>query len=66
LTAGLTKDQTTTMTFEYEGVLNSADESPVQGLKLASIGDGHQLSAVCGSLVPVNAYGLNRFTSTSA
>ncbi len=35
LTAGLTKDQSTTLTFEYEGVLDSADESPVQGLKLS-------------------------------
>ena len=31
LTAGMTKDASTTLTFEYEGILNSADESPVQG-----------------------------------
>ena len=36
---GLSKDTTTTFTFDYEGVLESGDESPVQGLKLANIGD---------------------------
>jgi Peptidase family M1 domain len=64
LTAGLTKDASTTMTFEYEGVLNSADESPVQGLKLASIGDDTSYLLYAGRWFPVNAYGLNRFTST--
>ncbi len=33
------KDQSTTLTFEYEGVLDSADDSPVPGLKLTSIND---------------------------
>jgi len=64
LTAGLTKDQSTTLTFEYEGVLNSADESPVQGLKLASIGDDTSYLLYAGRWFPVNGYGLNRFTST--
>jgi aminopeptidase N len=64
LTAGMTKDQSTTLTFEYEGVLNSADESPVQGLKLASIGDDTSYLLYAGRWFPVNAYGLNRFTST--
>jgi hypothetical protein len=39
LPAGLSKDASTTLTFEYEGELESADDSPVPGLKLASIGD---------------------------
>jgi hypothetical protein len=64
LAAGLTKDASTTMTFEYEGVLNSADESPVQGLKLASISDDTSYLLYAGRWFPVNAYGLNRFTST--
>src|SRR5215475_4968087 len=64
LTAGMTKDQSTTLTFEYEGVLNSADESPVQGLKLASIGDDTSYLLYAGRWFPVNGYGLNRFTST--
>src|SRR5213594_3551912 len=33
------KEYSTTLTFEYAGVLESADDSPVQGLKLASISD---------------------------
>src|SRR3974390_2622189 len=33
LTSGLAKDASSTLTFEYEGTLNSADESPVAGLK---------------------------------
>ena len=39
LPAGLTKDTASTLTFEYEGQLDSVDDSPVQGLKLASIND---------------------------
>ena len=64
LTAGLPKDSSTTMTFEYEGILDSADESPVQGLKLASIGDDTTYLLYAGRWFPVNSYGLNRFTST--
>jgi Peptidase family M1 domain len=64
LTAGLSKDASTTMTFEYEGILDSADESPVQGLKLASIGDDTTYLLYASRWFPVNAYGINRFTST--
>src|SRR4051794_16949204 len=39
LPAGLTKDASSFLTFEYEGTLDSADDSPVQGLKLASVND---------------------------
>src|SRR5438045_4152157 len=39
LKSDLKKDQSTILTFEYEGVLDSADDSPVQGLKLTSIND---------------------------
>ncbi len=62
----LPKDASTTLTFDYEGILESADDSPVQGLKLAYIGDDTQLSALRRPLgvFPVNAYGLNRFTAT--
>src|SRR5579862_1912327 len=34
LPAGLAKDASTTLTFEYEGSLENADNSPVPGLKL--------------------------------
>ncbi|GAC1429323.1 MAG: M1 family metallopeptidase [Terriglobales bacterium] len=64
LPKGLAKDSSTTLTFEYEGVLDSADESPVQGLKLASIGDDTSYLLYAGRWFPVNAYGINRFTAT--
>src|SRR5436853_3299223 len=61
---GLSKDSATTLTFDYEGELNSADESPVQGLKLASINDDTSYLLYAGRWFPINAYGINRFTST--
>ncbi|HMH02245.1 MAG TPA: hypothetical protein VK555_12570, partial [Terriglobales bacterium] len=56
------KDYSTTLTFDYAGVLESADDSPVQGLKLASVGDETSYLLYAGRWFPVNAYGINRFT----
>ena len=64
LPSGLTKNSSTTLTFDYQGVLESADESPVQGLKLAYIGDDTSYLLYAGRWFPVNAYGVNRFTAT--
>jgi tetratricopeptide (TPR) repeat protein len=64
LPAGLSKDASTTLTFEYEGVLESADNSPVPGLKLAYIGDDTSYLFYSGRWFPVSGFGLNRFTST--
>jgi len=64
LPKGLPKDASTTLTFEYEGVLESADDSPVQGLKLAYIGDDTSYLLYAGRWFPMSGYGLNRFTST--
>ncbi len=64
LATPLAKDASTTLTFEYEGVLDSADDSPVQGLKLAYIGDDTSYLLYAGRWFPVNAYGINRFTAT--
>jgi predicted negative regulator of RcsB-dependent stress response len=58
------KDYSTTLTFDYAGVLDNADDSPVQGLKLASIGDETSYLLYAGRWFPVNAYGINRFTAT--
>ncbi len=52
LATPLTKDTSTTLTFEYEGTLDSADESPVQGLKMAYVGDDTTYLLYAGSLVP--------------
>jgi aminopeptidase N len=64
LTTPVAKDSSTTLTFEYEGVLDSADDSPVQGLKLAYIGDDTSYLLYAGRWFPVNAYGINRFTAS--
>jgi hypothetical protein len=61
----LPKDASTTLTFEYEGTLESADDSPVQGLKLAYVGDDTSYLLYAGRWFPVNAYGINRFTATT-
>src|SRR5579864_6223194 len=64
LPAGLSKDASTTLTFEYEGQLENADNSPVRGLSLAYIGDDTSYLLYAGRWFPVSGYGLNRFTST--
>jgi aminopeptidase N len=64
LPSGLTKDATTTLTFEYEGRLENADNSPVPGLSLAYIGDDTTYLLYAGRWFPVSGYALNRFTST--
>jgi tetratricopeptide (TPR) repeat protein len=64
LPQGLVKDASTSLTFEYEGQLDSADDSPVQGLKLAYIGDDTSYLLYAGRWFPVNGYGINRFTAT--
>jgi hypothetical protein len=64
LNTALPKDQSTTLTFEYSGVLDSADDSPVPGLKLASIGEDTSYLLYAGDWFPVVNYGINRFTST--
>jgi tetratricopeptide (TPR) repeat protein len=64
LPAGLSKDASTTLTFEYEGQLESGDNGPVPGLKLAYIGDDTSYLFYSGRWFPVSGYGLNRFTST--
>jgi tetratricopeptide (TPR) repeat protein len=64
LPSGLAKGQSTTLTIDYEGVLNNADESPVQGLKLAIINDDNAYLLYAGRWFPMIGYGTNRFTAT--
>ncbi len=64
LPATLPKGQQTTMTFEYEGSLDSADDSPVPGLKLAYVAEDTTYLLYAGRWFPVSGYGTNRFTST--
>ena len=64
LPTGLAKNTSTSLTFEYQGTLESADDSPVQGLKLAYIGPDTSYLLYSGFWFPVSGYGTNRFTST--
>ncbi len=61
---GLAKGQSTSITIEYEGTLNSADESPVPGVKLASVGDETAYLLYAGRWFPMVGYGTNRFSAT--
>jgi hypothetical protein len=64
LNSGIAKNASTTFTFEYEGTLESAEDSPVQGLKLAYVGPDTSYLLYSGLWFPVSGYGVNRFTST--
>jgi aminopeptidase N len=64
LSGGLAKNGSSTFNFEYEGTLESADDSPVQGLKLAYVGSDTSYLLYSGLWFPVAGYGVNRFTST--
>src|SRR5215475_11527735 len=63
LPSGLNKGQTTTLTFDYEGLLASADDSPVEGLKLAYIGEDTSYLLYAGRWFPITNYGIDRFTA---
>ncbi len=60
----LSKGSSTSLTFEYEGTLQSADDSPVPGLKLAYVGDPESYLLYAGGWFPMSGYGTDRFTST--
>ena len=62
--SALAKGTSSTLTFEYEGVLVGADDSPVEGLKLASIGEDATYLLYAGRWFPVTNYGIDRFTAT--
>jgi aminopeptidase N len=64
LSKTMSKDESSSLTFEYDGTLDSADESPVQGLKVASINDDTSYLLYAGRWFPVSGYGINRFTAT--
>ncbi|HZP25068.1 MAG TPA: M1 family aminopeptidase [Terriglobales bacterium] len=64
LPSTLNKGASDTLTFEYEGAIQNAEDSPVQGLKLAYIGDPITYLLYAGRWFPTAGYGTNRFTST--
>src|SRR5262249_36306797 len=64
LPTGLNKGATAGLTFEYEGTIQSADDSPVPGLKLAYIGDPFTYLLYAGAWFPMVGYGTDRFSAT--
>ena len=64
LPSTLSKGASDTLIFEYEGAVQSADDSPVPGLKLAYIGDPITYLLYAGRWFPMVGYGTNRFTAT--
>ncbi len=63
LPEGLSKDQSQTLTFEYEGTLATGDDSPVEGLKLAYVGPDTSYLLYASRWFPMVGYGTNRFTA---
>ncbi len=63
LPSGMSKGQEATLTFEYEGIVTSADDSPVPGLRLAYVGDPISYLLYSGRWFPVTNYGIDRFTA---
>ncbi|MDR3676031.1 MAG: M1 family aminopeptidase [Acidobacteriota bacterium] len=52
------------ITVTYGGMLNSADSSPVEGLKVAYVGPEGSYLLYPGRWFPVSAYSVNRFSAT--
>jgi aminopeptidase N len=61
---GLKRGDTGTLTFDYEGKLATADDSPVEGLKLAYVGEDVTYLLYPGRWFPITNYGIDRFTAT--
>ena len=59
----MAKGQSTTFTFDYEGVLSGTEESPVEGLKLASIGSPISYLLYPARWFPMTGYLTDRFTA---
>jgi aminopeptidase N len=59
----LQKGDTATYTFDYEGTLTGEEESPVEGLKLATIGDPITYLLYPARWFPVVGYLTDRFTA---
>src|ERR1700734_1928212 len=56
------KGASTTFTFVYGGTLSGSEESPVEGLKLATIGDPITYLLYAGRWFPMAGYLTDRFT----
>ncbi|HEY4051827.1 MAG TPA: M1 family aminopeptidase [Acidobacteriaceae bacterium] len=63
LPVAMTKGQSATYTFSYGGTLSGSEESPVQGLKLALVGDPISYLLYAGRWFPMDGYLTDRFTA---
>jgi aminopeptidase N/predicted negative regulator of RcsB-dependent stress response len=63
LPSSMTKGQSATCTLSYRGTLSGNEESPVQGLKLASVGDPISYLLYAGRWFPMTGYLTDRFTA---
>ena len=59
----MSKGATATFTFVYGGTLSGSEESPVEGLKVASIGDPISYLLYAGRWFPMVGYMTDRFTA---
>src|ERR1700689_1061084 len=59
----LSKGANATLTFVYEGILSGSEESPVEGLKVATIGDPISYLLYAGRWFPMVGYLTDRFTA---
>src|ERR1700723_1460407 len=59
----LSKGANATLTFVYEGILSGSEESPVEGLKVATIGDPISYLLYAGRWFPMVGYMTDRFTA---
>src|SRR5437868_10092712 len=59
----LAKGDSDTITFEYDGELANADESPVEGLRLAYVGEPTSYLLYAGRWLPIVNYGVDRLTA---
>ena len=60
----LTAGKPASITVTYGGMLNSADGSPVEGIKVAYVGPEGSYLLYPGRWFPVSAYSVNRFSAT--
>jgi aminopeptidase N len=63
LASPMSKGASATYTFKYGGTLSGTEESPVEGLKVASIGDPISYLLYAGRWFPMVGYMTNRFTA---
>jgi len=60
----MTAGKPASITVTYGGMLNSADGSPVEGIKVAYVGPEGSYLLYAGRWFPVSAYSVNRFSAT--